>query len=100
MNTSRMYPPSMITQSGIMTAPVFPGQPLPVVPINESMDNNVYKNKRFQEERERFQKLEFERMHIESMMSIVRSVIIVFISSIVFFFHWRIAKQARIVKSA
>ncbi len=91
----RHYPPPIFSQNGTMTTPMFPGQPLPEISGPEVAENADEKNRQFQEERKRFEILEVERIRTESNMSIVRSIIIIFIASIVFVFHWRIAKRAR-----
>jgi len=55
-------------------------------------------NKQLQKEKERFQNLAVERMKGKYIMSITRPMLVVFIVSIVFFFHWRIEKQACVDK--
>jgi len=98
MISSRLFYPPPFSQSGVMTFPATPGQPLHVAPLETIEKNSPDKNKQLQKEKERFQSLATERMKAESMMSITRSMIVVLIASIVFFFHWRIAKQARVDK--
>jgi len=95
ISSSIFYPPPPFSQSGVMTFPAIPGQPLQVVPLEAIEKNNSDQNKQLQKEKERFQNLAVERMKAESIMSIIRSLIVVFIASTVFFFHWGIAKQAR-----
>ncbi|MDQ6954043.1 MAG: hypothetical protein Q9M20_01195 [Mariprofundaceae bacterium] len=100
INSSRLHYPPVFSQSDIMTAPIFPDQPLPVQPLpetasSEAMESNAKINWQLQEDQKLFEKLETERLKEESIMSIVRSIIVILIASIIFNFHWRIAKQAR-----
>lgn len=96
INSSRMYYPSPIfNQSGIVTTPIFPGQPLPRISRAEAIINNAEENGQLLKKQKQFEKLETERVQAESMLSIARSIIVILIASIVFIFHWRIAKRAR-----
>lgn len=79
-------PPPIFTQSGAGTAPSLPMQ---------EIKSNAERNENLIEEQKRFEKKQDERMEAESIKSIVRSIIIVFIASLVFIFHRRIAKDAR-----
>lgn len=96
MNYSRMhYSPPVFNQSGVVTTPIFPGQPLPGISSAEAIGNNTEKNRQFQEKQKQLEKLEDELVQAESIMSIAKSIIVVLIASIIFIIHWRVAKQAR-----
>jgi len=79
-------PPLIFTQSGVNIAPAFPVQ---------KIKSNAERSGSLEEQQKRFENNQEERMKAESFKSIVRSIIIVLIASLVFIFHWRIAKDAR-----
>ncbi len=96
MSPSHMYyPPPVISHNGIVTSPIFAEQSLSGISNAEVIANNVENNHPHQEPQKQFEELAAKRMKRESTMSMVRSSIIVLIASIVFAFHWRIAKHAR-----
>jgi hypothetical protein len=90
------YPPLMHVQHGQGNFPVSFNQQLP-----EQGDQGLTKNsdenaqKRREQEQNQFEKIETERMRVSEIKSIIRFVIIIFIASTIFAFHWRMAKQAR-----
>jgi len=100
MNPSRMhYPPQFYNQGTVNihpTVPLVAGQRLPPMPAQQESAINADEINTLINEN-RTQRIAIERGHIksESIMSMVRSAIVVLISSIVFAFHWRIAKSAR-----
>jgi ABC-type transport system involved in cytochrome bd biosynthesis fused ATPase/permease subunit len=61
--------------------------------LTKNSDENA--QKRREQEQKQFKKIETERMRVSEIKSIIRFVIIIFIASTVFAFHWRMAKQAR-----
>lgn len=100
MNSSRMYhPPPVVIHNGMVTSPLFAEQSLSGISSAEVIANNVENNHPRQASQKQFEELAAKQMKIESIMSMVRSAIIVLIASIVFVFHWRIAKQARSSKA-
>ena len=72
-----------------------PNQPLAEISAPKIAENSDEKNRRLQEEQKHFERSSVKRMRAESTLSLVRSIIIIFIAAIVFVFHWRIAKLAR-----
>ncbi|VAW44311.1 hypothetical protein MNBD_GAMMA04-1520 [hydrothermal vent metagenome] len=100
MNQSRMYyPPQFYNQGTVNIHPIVPpiaGQQLPPIPEQkESAMNSGEINTLISENSARNIAVERDYMKSESIMSMVKSAIVVLISSIVFAFHWRIAKRAR-----
>ncbi len=71
------------------------GQPLPPPPVQKTIASDDERNKLIQENNKRNLEMAEKRIKTESIMSMVRSFIIVLIASVVFFFHWRMAKRAR-----
>lgn len=100
MNSPRMYqPPPVVIHNGMVTSPLFAEQSLSGISSAEVIANNVENNHPRQASQKQFEELAAKQMKTESIMSMVRSAIIVLIASIVFVFHWRIAKQARSSKA-
>lgn len=89
------YSPPVYSEIEMSTAAAFPGQVPPEFSTSVDVGNNPDINKPSQDEQKRFEELEIKRVKAESIMSIIRSIIVIFITSIIFFFHWRIAKKAR-----
>ena len=99
MNSSRMYYPPQFSSHGVMNInpeiPIVAGQPLPPPPVRETIGSDDERNKLIQEKNKRNLEMVKKRIKAESIMSMVRSFIIVLIASVVFVSHWRIAKRAR-----
>ncbi len=99
MNSSRMYYPPQLSRHGVMNInpeiAIVAGQPLAPPPVREVIGSDDERNKLMQENNKRNLEMAKKRMKAESIMSMVRSFIIVLIASVVFVFHWRIAKRAR-----
>jgi len=99
MNSSRMaYPPQYSSHGVVNIHPVLPimaGQPLSPPSVRGVILSDDERNKLIQDNHKRNLEVTEKRMKIESIRSVVRSFIIVLITSVVFFFHWRIAKRAR-----
>lgn len=93
--TPTRYPPPFPPQ--MMGAPTFPGQGLSVSSGSGkvSAESIEEKNKRLEEDQKRYEEREKEWVRLDSIKSAVRSVIVMLITSLVFFFHWRIAKKVR-----
>ncbi|MCF6226775.1 MAG: hypothetical protein L3J22_10830 [Xanthomonadales bacterium] len=101
MNTPIMHYPPQFSSHGVMsinpTIPIVAGQPLPPPPppVQKSIASDDERNKLIQANNKRNLEMAEKRMKTESIMSMLRSFIIVLIASVVFFFHWRMAKRAR-----
>ena len=99
MSAARMYYPPELSSHGVMNInpemPIVAGQPLPPPPVREAISSEGERHKLIRENNKRNLEAAKKRMKAESTMSMVRSFIIVFIATIVFAFHWRIAKRAR-----
>ncbi|MCF6324635.1 MAG: hypothetical protein L3J89_09980 [Gammaproteobacteria bacterium] len=99
MNTQIMHYPPQFSNHGVMNInpviPIVAGQPLRPPPVQKSIASDDERNKLIQENNKRNLEMAGKRMKTESIMSMVRSFIIVLIASVVFFFHWRMAKRAR-----
>ncbi len=99
MNTATMHYPPQFYNHGVMsinpTMPIVAGQPLLPPPVQKIIASDDERNKLIQENNKRNLEMAKKRMKTESIMSMVRSFIIVLIASVVFFFHWKIAKRAR-----
>jgi len=90
------YPPSLsYSQGDEGNMPALPVQVSPRFSVNEAIKTNAEKNKNLEMGQNRLEKLQSERAQSESIKSMVRSIIIIFIALLVFIFHWRIAKEAR-----
>lgn len=92
------YPPTQFYNHGVTSInPATPlgGQPLPPPPVQKTITSDDERDKLIQENNKRNLEMAEQRMRTDSIMSMVRSLIIVLIASVVFFFHWRIAKRAR-----
>jgi len=89
MNHSRMLyaPPSMIQYGSTNTA-----MPPNAITLPEEGHNKIQSHHSEQVNRTSFA---IDSRRTEAIMSAVRAIIIILIASIVFIFHWRIAKQAR-----
>ena len=89
MNHSRMLytPPSVMQHGSINTA-----IPPDAITLPEEHRNRIQGHHSEQANRTSFA---IDSQRTESIMSAVRAIIIILIASIVFIFHWRIAKQAR-----
>ncbi len=99
MNRPGMHYPPQFSSHGVVAIrpdiPPMAGRPLPALSERERIKNNDETNRRLEQEQKRNSERAVKYMRAESTMSMVRSVIILLIASIVFAFHWRIAKQAR-----
>jgi len=100
MNSPRMhYPPQLYNQGAVNIHPTVPpiaGQRLPPSYEKEQSEIdvgeiNTQASKNIRQDIE----VANSYMKSQSIMSMVRSAIVVLISSLVFAFHWRIAKRAR-----
>lgn len=85
-------PPPIIEyhQSGTNIVPAVPVPSEPTASIGA--ESTAQNNKAFLKRQKQFQLLEIERMKKESISSVVRNTVILFIAAIVFWIHWRIAK--------
>ena len=89
------YPPPIYMQSESGAVPVRPKHVMSGI-INQNSENNTdISNKKIEEQQKRFEQVETERWRVESIRSTIRYIIILFVATIVFIFHWRMAKQAR-----
>ena len=81
MNSSRMHYPPQFSSHGVMNinpeTPIVAGQPLPPPPVRETIGSDDEKNKLIQENNKRNLEMAKKRMKEESIMSMVRSFIIV-----------------------
>lgn len=100
MNSSRMYyPPPVFSHNGVVTSPILAEQSLSGISSAEVITDGIENNNQRQASQKQFEERAAKQMKTASIMSMVRSAIIVLIASIVFAFHWRIAKQARSSKA-
>jgi len=94
------YPPSFYSQSGTANAPAIPVQLRSDFSINKNVKQGEEKSINLVEKQKRFQSVQDEYIKSESIKSIIRSAIIILIASLVFTFHWRLAKQVRQSKNS
>jgi len=99
MNSSAMYYPPQFSSHGIINInpeiPIVAGQPLPSPPVRQIVGSDDERGKLIQENNKRNSEMAKKLMKAESIMSLVRSFIIVLIASVVFVSHWSIAKKSR-----
>ena len=89
------YPPPIYGQQGVGSFPVPFNQQLSIEDQQDSPNNPDTTAQKRIEQQKQFEKIEAERMRMREIKSIIRYIIIIFIASVVFTFHWRMAKQAR-----
>ena len=90
------YPPPIYGQQGVGSFPVPFNQQLSISDDNRLIDLPKESTQKRVKQQKQFEKIESERMRARDIKGITRYFIIIFIASIVFTLHWRMAKQARI----